>query len=330
MEPSARAERDTRANARALSVVDLDEARALYGSLYTSVSLERTSRKLGFSWRSHIIQLGGVSIASSSYVSGLRGETGSVDDIYSFSIPLVAAAGRAVIGREDLAFGSGESGFVVSPKMPAKIRLADNFRGMQLTVRRAALEDAFLSLYGASAQGALQLSPRVAVGDAEGAHLRMLRFLVREMELDSPILTSAPLLARYVDALLHAVLAEQPHDQPVARHPARHAGPAHLRRAEEFIAAHADQHISLSTLAETTGVSGRALQAAFRKRHGCSPMQFMRSQRLLLARQRLLARPPGATVTEIALACGFVHLGRFSVQYRAVFGEAPSQTLRRG
>ena len=35
------------------------------------------------------------------------------------------------------------------------------------------------------------------------------------------------------------------------------------------------------------------------------------------------------TVTEIATAHGFWELGRFPVGYRALFGESPSEALRR-
>jgi hypothetical protein len=47
-----------------------------------------------------------------------------------------------------------------------------------------------------------------------------------------------------------------------------------------------------------------------------------------LARRKLMMADPSATtVTEIATEHGFWELGRFSVQYRWLFGEPPSSTL---
>jgi hypothetical protein len=40
--------------------------------------------------------------------------------------------------------------------------------------------------------------------------------------------------------------------------------------------------------------------------------------------------PPMRYVTERRLAAVHAHLGRFAIDYRKVFGESPSQTLRRG
>ena len=38
---------------------------------------------------------------------------------------------------------------------------------------------------------------------------------------------------------------------------------------------------------------------------------------------------PVRNITELALDYGFVHLGRFSDTYRQLFGELPSDTLKR-
>ncbi len=43
-------------------------------------------------------------------------------------------------------------------------------------------------------------------------------------------------------------------------------------------------------------------------------------------RDELLLAPEGTTVTEVALRWGFYHLGRFAQEYRALFGQSPSQT----
>ncbi|WP_460359141.1 helix-turn-helix domain-containing protein [Mycobacterium sp. ZZG] len=46
-------------------------------------------------------------------------------------------------------------------------------------------------------------------------------------------------------------------------------------------------------------------------------------------RAELIAHsPPSVTVTMVAGRWGFLHLGRFAIQYRQLFGESPSQTLR--
>jgi len=77
-----------------------------------------------------------------------------------------------------------------------------------------------------------------------------------------------------------------------------------------------------------TGVSERTLQYAFQRELQLSPLAYMRIVRLNRARAQLLAAAPSeTTVTDIATAWGFFHLGKFSQDYRRMFGERPSETL---
>jgi AraC-like DNA-binding protein len=60
------------------------------------------------------------------------------------------------------------------------------------------------------------------------------------------------------------------------------------------------------------------------------PIRYLNLRRMHLVRRALLhSGPSTATVTQIATDHGFWELGRFSVAYRALFGEMPSATLRR-
>ena len=59
------------------------------------------------------------------------------------------------------------------------------------------------------------------------------------------------------------------------------------------------------------------------------PKRFLMLRRMHLARRALREAAADATVTDIATEFGFWELGRFAVEYKALFGESPSDTLHR-
>ncbi|GAA3307532.1 hypothetical protein GCM10020295_66660 [Streptomyces cinereospinus] len=86
--------------------------------------------------------------------------------------------------------------------------------------------------------------------------------------------------------------------------------------------------LDVADLARTAGVSLRTLQDGFRSRYGEPLTTYHRNLRLDHA-HRLLSEADagGVTVAEIAIACGFLHLGRFAREYRLRQGVTPSATL---
>jgi AraC-like DNA-binding protein len=103
-----------------------------------------------------------------------------------------------------------------------------------------------------------------------------------------------------------------------------------LDRALEYLRADPPTALTIPQLCKAARVSERTLEYAFRETFELTPLHFLRLQRLYAARRALAAADPHeAAVGHVAQRLGFYELGRFAGGYRRLFGELPSQTLRR-
>jgi AraC family ethanolamine operon transcriptional activator len=101
-----------------------------------------------------------------------------------------------------------------------------------------------------------------------------------------------------------------------------------VRRARDYLSARQDDPPSIGQLCKALGVSRRWLQLSFNEVLRVSPLAYLRMMRLGGAR-RMLARGGSIQVKDAVEAFGFWHLSRFSHDYKCLFGELPSQTVRR-
>ncbi|SBT39165.1 helix-turn-helix transcriptional regulator [Micromonospora auratinigra] len=104
--------------------------------------------------------------------------------------------------------------------------------------------------------------------------------------------------------------------------------PALARRAAEYIEAHAAEPLTVAQIAAACEVGPRAVQIAFQRHYGQSPMAFLRAVRLRRAHQDLQRAGPGQTVAGTARRWGWAHAGRFARAYRETYGQDPGDTLR--
>jgi len=97
-----------------------------------------------------------------------------------------------------------------------------------------------------------------------------------------------------------------------------------ITRFEAFLASHPNQPLYLVEICVAIGVAERTLRAACVAHFGMGPIRYLTLRRMQLVRQALRHADPRTTnVTRIAIAYGFLELGRFSVGYRTLFGESP-------
>lgn len=100
-----------------------------------------------------------------------------------------------------------------------------------------------------------------------------------------------------------------------------------IERVCDYIDAHLTDTIYLTDLEVISQLGTRALQYAFLRRFGCTPISWIRQRRLALAHQRLLRPQPSDTVTSIALDCGFSNPSDFARLYSKTYGASPKFTL---
>jgi AraC-like DNA-binding protein len=173
-----------------------------------------------------------------------------------------------------------------------------------------------------------ELEPLVPTTTEVGQQLiSYLAWICAESNRSGPLLHNSRVAREVVDTL-GRLLAEA--SSAPSTPPARAASVGVARRAEELFAARLERPLSLAEVAKELGSSTRSLGRAFQRRHGMGPLAFWRRRRFEAARRDLfLADPDQASVTEVANRYHLSHLGRFAVGYRSLFGESPSETLRR-
>lgn len=102
-----------------------------------------------------------------------------------------------------------------------------------------------------------------------------------------------------------------------------------IKQAEEIMVEDLSRPWSVQDLCEQLHVSERTLRYGFQEHIGMSPMAYLKIQRLQNARYQLMTSTTDqTTVTDVAIQCGFWHMGQFAKDYKKIFGESPSETLR--
>jgi AraC family ethanolamine operon transcriptional activator len=131
------------------------------------------------------------------------------------------------------------------------------------------------------------------------------------------------------DALAEQVRKALETSVPTAETSMRTQRAAAVACACRFIDSYLGKPIGLAELCAHCGVGVRTLEYGFRQFYDATPIGFIKSQRLTrthTALARAGAQPMSISATARRL--GFTHMGQYAQDYRSLFGESPTMTLR--
>jgi AraC-like DNA-binding protein len=100
-----------------------------------------------------------------------------------------------------------------------------------------------------------------------------------------------------------------------------------VRAAIDCIEANLRRKIEIAEIAGAAGLSVRLLQFGFKRRLGCSPVQYLIGRRLDRVHSELQTFD-GLTVQQVAREWGFSHMSDFNRRYRDRFGHTPGRLDR--
>jgi AraC-like DNA-binding protein len=241
-----------------------------------------------------------------------------------------AGTGTCTSGREEIGYGRGDV-FLEPAFQPYDADLHD--LGLELVQIPHAVAGALAEEATGLPSAHLRFESMAPVSAAAGARWARTVRLVRDQLLDSGITEISPLVLQELTRLTAAGMLEAFPSTMMTLPYLPGPGwvpPATVRRTVGFIDTYADRPVTLDQIAAVAGVSGRALQYAFRRHYGTTPMGYLRGVRLARARAQLQAAQPGdgTTLAAVARQWGWANPAHFAAAYRHRFGVAPSHTLR--
>lgn len=313
-------------------VNDLDETCTRVGEAIRPHSLKVLGVGHRLNARMDRLPLNAVTIHRLSYQAEVSVVSDPPDNFFLLMLPLREAA-EVQCKRENI-ISTREVAVIVDSTATLSMRWSKNCEQLMLRIDRETLERTCEAQLGHPLDSPIQFEPKMDMRTEGG----MLCGYVMSFIAANPFFVHSvkkyPMVSAHLEqSLMNTLLVGQPNqylDEILA--PTRALLPGYVKRAEEYLLAHAHEPFTMRDVANHLGVSLRSLYAGFQRYRNMSPKAFLRNARLDRVHAELVAaRQEGrdVTVTQIAMSLGFTHLGHFTKAYFAKYNELPSVTLRK-
>jgi AraC-like DNA-binding protein len=188
--------------------------------------------------------------------------------------------------------------------------------------------------YGRALKGAEFVVSTATRWRPQRSALRQLRHFhqaaVRTVESRSTVLADNETAHGLEQQMIHALVECFDRGEAVEAAPAAREHQDLVSRLEALLHAQPNRHFRLAEICAALEVPTGVLRLACEEQLGMGPTEYVSRRRMQLVHRALLNGNLGpANISTIATHHGFRSLGRFAADYRAIYRELPSETLRR-
>ena len=305
---------DHRAGVRSLPALSLDAAGAGGRSLQAEPKVSVLDR---------------INLLEMSYEGDAHVQCRLLDEGEKFVLFIPRHGAARVVSRNREVLSVPGVGAILTGEVGNRCDILGQRRHICVVAPMEALTSRLSAMLDRPVTGDFWIEPRIDLTTGPGLLLSALVRSMEAMSADNTLATAPRTRAALSDVYFNLILEALPHrySEELAK-PEALVRPRYVKRAVDYMQANLAEPFSLEVLAQACQVAPRTLQNGFRHFLKTSPKAYLEGLRLEAAQRALLQATRHDTVAEIAQRFGFSHLGRFSAQYRRLYGQLPSQTLR--
>jgi AraC-like DNA-binding protein len=159
---------------------------------------------------------------------------------------------------------------------------------------------------------------------------QLLRSFCSQIENGHSAVVKHEFYGKFNSEILDQLLAAIVSSRPVKYSDSSRLRDRALKKAITYISEFSQECPTVQMISQETDVTTRTLEYAFLERFGVPPKTYLQAFRLNGVYREFRRRDPSSTkVIDVANHWGFWHMGQFASDYRKLFGELPSETLRK-